>query len=564
MSPPPPPEVRAVLPDVAIVGTDAVLAAAPATAVQIAHACLARGFEVAIPGSWGDELVAAETVRRLAKRERGPAVACSCPFVRARLQTGGADLGPFLLSLAPPPVALARYLRALYGARGVRITYIGACPAGADASIDEHLAPMEFFAQLAQRGISLVDQPRVFDSVVPPDRRRWCSLPGGAPAPELLWSEGGARTLVELEGQDVSSEIAEQLIANARALVDLAPALGCACAGAVAGTSVRDARPSVITLEPPRALGPVIDPGVPVSFEPPAGAGPPLPGDRAWGAGGTAPASPPPDSRSALPREAARSNYWHTPSAPQRAIPPADATPLPPSVPMLGLLDEETLSSAALFRPDASRRRPVRRPGAAHLPRARSEEGRTLPRAYIGRRRTPRDSRVIPAEAAGGERELRLHASMEPEVTASAGMTEDAAADLASGASVDVRSDGAIPASAAESAAAVDAGPSDAPDAPDAPGAGAQVLESAAPVSRAPYLAASSTVIPEEADAPAPPAGNASAREQVMPRHRDASTAGRRRAPSHVPEQDSVLRTLLFVATIVATVALAVFVLLSL
>ena len=126
---------------VAIIGNDAVLDAAPATPVQLAHACLRRGFTVAVPASWGDELVATETVRRLALRERGPAVMCVCPFVRSRLLAPGPDLAPFLVSLVAPPVATARYLRAAYGERDVHITYIGGCPSAEDPSIDERLTP---------------------------------------------------------------------------------------------------------------------------------------------------------------------------------------------------------------------------------------------------------------------------------------------------------------------------------------------------------------------------------------------------------------------------------------
>ena len=106
-------------PTVAIVGNDVVLAASPATPVQLAHACLRRGFSVAVPATWGDELVAAETVRQLRSRARGPAVMCVCPYVRSRLLGPGPDLAPFLVSLVSPPVATARYLRALYGDHGV-------------------------------------------------------------------------------------------------------------------------------------------------------------------------------------------------------------------------------------------------------------------------------------------------------------------------------------------------------------------------------------------------------------------------------------------------------------
>ena len=44
---------------IVILGTDAVLAALPATAVQLAHACIEAGFINVIPASWGDELIAA-------------------------------------------------------------------------------------------------------------------------------------------------------------------------------------------------------------------------------------------------------------------------------------------------------------------------------------------------------------------------------------------------------------------------------------------------------------------------------------------------------------------------
>ena len=75
---------------------------------------------------------------------------CVCPFARARLLGSGPDLAPFLVSLVSPPVAVARYLRAAYGAQGVHITYIGACPGAEDPSIDERLTPGGFIADLAE------------------------------------------------------------------------------------------------------------------------------------------------------------------------------------------------------------------------------------------------------------------------------------------------------------------------------------------------------------------------------------------------------------------------------
>jgi len=254
---------------VAIIGNDAVLAAAPATPVQVAHACLRRGFTVAVPASWGDELVAAEAVRRLASRERGPAVMCVCPFVRSRLLAPGPDLAPFLVSLVSPPVATARYLRAAYGEHGVHITYIGGCPSADDPSIDERLTPDAFLADLADQGIALSEQPLVFDSIVPPDRRRWCSLPGGAPTAEILWGDNDARALVEIDRDDVSTDLAQHIITHEHVLLDLAPSLGCVCSGAIGSLPSRSARSAVTAVEPPRALKPVIDPAPMVSLDVP-------------------------------------------------------------------------------------------------------------------------------------------------------------------------------------------------------------------------------------------------------------------------------------------------------
>lgn len=263
------PTDRRAVPTVAIIGNDAVLAAAPATPVQLAHACLQCGFSVAVPASWGDELVAAEAVRRLATREKGPAVMCVCPYVRSRLLAPGPDLAPFLLSLLPPPVAVARYLRAAYGEHGIQITYIGGCPGADDPSIDEHLTPDAFFAEIAERGIALSEQPLVFDSIVPPDRRRWCSLPGGVPSADALWNETDMRTLVEIDSDDPSTDLAQHIITAEHVLLDLAPSLGCACSGAIPALPSRSARVAVTALEPPRAPAPVIDPAAMVSLDAP-------------------------------------------------------------------------------------------------------------------------------------------------------------------------------------------------------------------------------------------------------------------------------------------------------
>src|SRR3954466_10916878 len=98
---------------IVVLGTDALLAASPATPVQLAHACLRAGFANVVPASWGDELIAAAVLRRVPAIGNGPAVQSSWPIVAHRLLSVGGDLRPAMLALVSPPVAIARYVRTL-------------------------------------------------------------------------------------------------------------------------------------------------------------------------------------------------------------------------------------------------------------------------------------------------------------------------------------------------------------------------------------------------------------------------------------------------------------------
>jgi hypothetical protein len=346
------------IPSFAIVGNDAALAARPATPVQLAHACLAVGFRMAIPASWGDELVAAESLRQLERHGREPAIHCACPHVAERLLAAGGELAPFLISLVAPPVAAARYLRSLYGRAAIRITYIGDCPGAADDAIDSRLLPSDFLDALARRGIVLADQPRVFDSVIPPDRRRYASLPGGIPAPDQLWNTQ-RRTLVALGGDGYSAELAQHLVASECVLVDLAPRLGCACSGA-AGVPATTGRAAVAALEPPRAPRPPIDTTVDLQLATE------LP---------VLPASAPPAA--AAPAAAA------VPTGPARTGGTGGARPR----------HEERPGSPFRRRPTPTG---FFRTPAGSVPQWRGGEGRALPRAYVGRRPTPVSLRAVP------------------------------------------------------------------------------------------------------------------------------------------------------------------------
>src|SRR4051812_5512361 len=119
---------------IVILGTDALLAALPATPVQLAHACLRAGYANVLPASWGDELIASAVLRRLPQFGNGPAIQCSCPIVAHRLLSVGGDLRPAMLALVPPPVAISRYVRALAQPANTRVTYVGSCPGANDDS----------------------------------------------------------------------------------------------------------------------------------------------------------------------------------------------------------------------------------------------------------------------------------------------------------------------------------------------------------------------------------------------------------------------------------------------
>jgi len=279
---------------------------------------------------------------------------CACPHVRAKLLAVGPDLAPILVSLVPPPVAVARYLHALYGRDRLHLTYIGGCPGARDEAIDAAASPAEFFASLAAAGISLTDQPRVFDSVIPPDRRRFYSTAGGVPSAEQLWSVGNGRSLVELDGEDYLIDLAQHLLSHECTLIDLAPRLGCACSGASTAIPARSARAAVAVIEPPRAASAVIDVAVLVDVLSPIDpetAGPEIGSGEIGG--------------------------------------PADVTTLAAervAMPETARVDHPAASPGALA---ARRHSPAAGTRAVHhtVPMARVA-GRALPRAYVARRRT--------------------------------------------------------------------------------------------------------------------------------------------------------------------------------
>lgn len=234
------------------------LAALPATPVQLAHACYQLGFEIVVPASWGDELVAHAVLEDLRHRDREPVIQCTCPLVFERLLANGQHLLPSMVQTASPAVAAARYARQAFSPRNLNITYVGACPGARHTSIDERCVPDELLRALAEHDISIADMPTVFDSVLPPDRRRFISLPGGCPSQEALWQASDGRMLREVTQPTFSTDLAQTLVWREHVMVDVAPSLGCACAGSCSRLGARSGRVAVMAVEPPRATQPVL------------------------------------------------------------------------------------------------------------------------------------------------------------------------------------------------------------------------------------------------------------------------------------------------------------------
>lgn len=212
------------------------------------------------PATWGDELIAAGCLEQLESRS-GPAIFCACPLVAEQLR-GAAELRRFIVPLISPPVAVARYLRALYPGDALKITYVGDCPGADDESIDERLSPHELLEHLSKRGILPATQRPDLGTHAARDRRRFYSLPGGVPAPQWLSAQWPKRTLVDVHAGDALASLANQTLSRGNTLIDFAPHLGCACAGAVGGTSAQDARKAVVALEPPRAQSEIVSSAV--------------------------------------------------------------------------------------------------------------------------------------------------------------------------------------------------------------------------------------------------------------------------------------------------------------
>lgn len=256
---------------VLVLGNDTLIEALPARPIQLAHACGRAGYDLVVPLSWGDELVAGAALSELGSRPAGPAVMCSCALVRQRLLRDGMELAPSLVSLVASPVALSRQLRASLGQRLRSLAFAGRCPSARPPEYDLTLDPAELLAHLASRGIAPDAEPDLFVDTIPPDRRRHLSVPGGCPRPDVLWHQCNERVLVQLDSANLAVDLSQLLLSRESLLVDVAPALGCACSGVTTATTGRQARIAVTSLEPPQAPAPIIEPQAGIELTMPIG-----------------------------------------------------------------------------------------------------------------------------------------------------------------------------------------------------------------------------------------------------------------------------------------------------
>jgi hypothetical protein len=233
------------------------MAAHPATPIQLARACLRAGFDFVAPISWGEELLATNVLNAVRDARPSAAIVVHCPFVAEALRAEATPV-PLCYFGVAPPVATARYLREAFKPRSVSITYAGRCPGATAADIDAAVLPEILLGQLVEAGVVPVEQPRYFDELLPPDRSRYASIPGGVPDAALLMAATGASlreaaptTLATVAAGLEGSEEADSII------IDLESSCGCVCG--------RD-RFAVSLLEPPRSTEPVVSPSIMVSL----------------------------------------------------------------------------------------------------------------------------------------------------------------------------------------------------------------------------------------------------------------------------------------------------------
>ena len=166
----------------------------------------------------------------------GPAIQCSCPIVAHRLLTVGGDLRPVLLPLVPPPVAVARYVRTL-AQPDAHANHLRRRVSRRGRRLDRHSHDARCAHRHARRARHRHrgSAARLRVGHCRPIAAATARSRAACRRAEALWTELGARTLVEVDGDDFVTEVAQHLLTGKNVLIDASARLGCACSGAVNG-----------------------------------------------------------------------------------------------------------------------------------------------------------------------------------------------------------------------------------------------------------------------------------------------------------------------------------------
>jgi len=209
-----------------ILPTEAIIYFYPATPNQVINACYETGFRGVFFDVLGDELVAKEYLRLWRKDGNRTWLRSTNPIVVDYCRTMLPELLPFLVPVAPPPVALARLLRTLY-AEETEIVYAGLStpgPNGNALGITSCISLSELERLLEESGVSPDAQPETL-RYIPPERRRHFSTAGGLPIAMLNEEPASSRRFQKLRGLNTLTAVARAVIEAEEPLgfVDILP-----------------------------------------------------------------------------------------------------------------------------------------------------------------------------------------------------------------------------------------------------------------------------------------------------------------------------------------------------
>lgn len=238
----------------------------PHTPEQVINACYAAGFRSVYRGVIGDELVAGEYLKLWDDDSWGTMIRSTDPVVVETITSTYPELVPYLAPITYPPVAEARYLRALYDTP-LQIVYAGVCPPVGSPELDAGITFPDLEQLFKLRGVN-VSTMATFFTRIPEERRRHLSAAGGLPLAmleEVRQTDGRFR---KVRGLDAIPTLAQAITVDRLDLgfVDILSYEG-SLDHPLSGPREKFfwRRAVVQRSEPPRSLDPVVDTAVAAS-----------------------------------------------------------------------------------------------------------------------------------------------------------------------------------------------------------------------------------------------------------------------------------------------------------